>query len=257
MLEAFAKKNAAWAAEMQRAQSAALLTAVVDGEGSGVYLVAGGSDVDLVDADPAPGMMPRWVSPSKSNDMAKVVDRQLGEPQVNVPLGDAMVRTHGTFAGPSGKPFSLCHLSGNKFWLQGGEFQFEKLVGYDEEQQPIMALQTVTVESRSILAALDRTTLLGFACQYRKSSPTDWAIDFRFEQRAVLPAEIVTTGPVCGMQVSFMGADPVINVYTPIGSDFLPWIALHTQGRDAFWQQQVSLLPSSYISPSQGFIWWP
>ena len=251
-----ADKSAAWAAEMRAAQEATLPTAVVDGDGTGVYLVAGGSDVDVIDADPAPGVTHRWAaSPAKPSDMAKVADRQLGQPQVTVPLGDSLVRTQGNFAGPSGKPFSLCHLTGNKFWLEGGVFSYQRVTGYDDDQ-PITVTETVIVESRSIFAAQDRTTILGFDCKYRKASPTDWQINLAFAERTVLPGEMVMTGPVCGMAVSFSG-DPVVANYTPIGDPFLPWIALHTQGGDAFWQQQVMLMPSAYISPSQGFLWWP
>jgi hypothetical protein len=263
-----ADKSAAWAAEMRAAQEATLPTVVVDGDGTGVYLVAGGADVDLLDADPAPGVTHRWAaSATKPSDMAKVVDRQLGQPQVTVPLGNSLVRTQGTFAGPSGKPFSLCHLAGNKFWFQGGKFSFVRLAGQtDTEEGPSFQYEEkeVIIPSKAIFADNGKPVVIGLEVSYAAQTgglgSNAWNMEFRLAQRTIDSASdnAVETKTVCGMLLNISGSAPnEVSSLTPFGDNFFPLIALHTVSDNFFWQQQIGGLPNQYINPNKGFIWWP
>jgi len=257
MRNTLSKKNDAWAAEMRAAQTSALPTAIRSG--NGVFLLAGSADEELLDADPAPGIQARWIgNAKKGNVMGKVVDRQMSEPTITVPLAGSAVKTQGTFAGPSGGPFSICHLSGNKFWIEGGTLTFDRLVGYqdDDDETPIFETTTYEIESKSIFVDQRKTTLIGFRCRYAKRSEGDWDLEIELTTKTIDARETVTTGPVAGMRIAFNGSPIVTTSYTPIGDEFLPWIALHTTPRHLDWKQSVGILPTVFLSPSHGFSWW-
>jgi hypothetical protein len=263
-----AAKSAAWAAEMRAAQDEALPTAVVDGEGTGIYLMSGAADEDLLDSDPAPGIQPRWLGKGKTGDMRRVVDRKLGQPQVTVLLPKSVVTGEGSFAGPVGTPFTICHLAGNKFRVTGGQLTFSRLVGFEPPDDegytaPIYGSKTIAVPDTNIFADPGKTTVLGFLCTYAKATTEDalavWDLDFTFDTRKVPHTSPAVTDTVCGMRTTFSGTvpSPIYANFTPIGDPFFPWISLHTQSDKTFWKYQIGQPPvGSYLDPARGFFWW-
>lgn len=125
MINALQRKNSQWASEMLDAQDAGLPIDVVDESGTAVFLVQhGNADVfGPQDLNPPPGPFERGGSMRRvPGAMNRLVDRQLGLPKTQFIAGGQLHQVQGVLAGVRSEPFTITHLSGDRFMIRGGTY---------------------------------------------------------------------------------------------------------------------------------------
>jgi hypothetical protein len=129
MIESLQRSRTAWASEMLDAEDAALPLDVVDESGVKVHLAQRGqpgNPLGGVDMEPPPRFVPRFVGntnqPRAGSAMRTLIDRRLASPDTSIMQGGQIQQFQGSFAGVRTYPFSICHLTGSLFLVQGGQY---------------------------------------------------------------------------------------------------------------------------------------
>lgn len=254
-----ARKDIAWASEMLDSQDQDLPDLVVEHGSPGVFLMETVTPQGGFDADPAPGLTPRFPNPriiGQTSPRERIIERQLSKPTVTLNTSTGAAVGQGVFAGARNQPFSVCYVGGNRWRFQGGSFSFQRLAGMTEDPEEPLIYETVevVVPSKTFSVPSNKSTVIGLHVQAAKSASawnlTEWTLDAtHFEE-----SDPVRAGTFLGMLVAPDGNGGV--TYTPFGTSFLPLFVLHTNAFRAFWSVQACLLPPAYINPFIGLLWW-
>jgi hypothetical protein len=128
MIQPLQRSRKAWASEMLEAEDAALPLDVVDESGVKVHIAhrgQPGNPLGGMDMEPPPRQTPRYVGndrhPRGIAAMRSLIDRRLFAPETHIIQGGQMQQFQGSFAGVRTFPFSICHLTGSLFLIQGGQ----------------------------------------------------------------------------------------------------------------------------------------